>query len=95
MAESQLESLVGAATGEEFDPTSLDPTGSGAIVQAYNHKVCQAPAANATPPPAVVASSPDPVLAGKLYKLTNKKSGKDPHGTRWRNRGPRLYRPVG
>jgi hypothetical protein len=76
MAESQIESLVGAATGEEFDPTSLDPSGIGAIVQAYNHKVCQAPADNSTPPPPVAASSPDPVLAGKLYRLTNKKSGK-------------------
>ncbi|AKJ01230.1 Arabinogalactan endo-1,4-beta-galactosidase [Archangium gephyra] len=74
MAESQVESLVAAAAGEEFDPTSLDPSGIAAIVQAYNHKVCQAPAAISTPPPPVVTKT-QPVLPGKIYRLTNKKSG--------------------
>lgn len=75
LAESQVESLVAATAGEEYDPTSLDPTGIAAIVQAYNHKVCQAPAASSPPPPPVVTKTPQPILPGKIYRLTNKKSG--------------------
>ncbi len=44
LAQSQAELWATAlATGEDFDPADLDPTGIAAIVKAYNKPVCQAP----------------------------------------------------
>jgi len=38
----QMDNLANAATGQDFDFYSLDPTGIASVVQAYNHKICGA-----------------------------------------------------
>jgi hypothetical protein len=37
---NQMDNLANAATGQDFDFYSLDPTGIASVVKAYNHKVC-------------------------------------------------------
>jgi len=75
IAEAQVENLTNAAAGEEFDFTSLDPTGIAAIVVAYAHPICAVPTTTAVAPatPPTVVSKP--IVPGNLYKLINKKSG--------------------
>jgi hypothetical protein len=75
IAEAQVENLTNAAAGEEFDFTSLDPTGIAAIVTAYNHPVCAVPTTTATAPAPAPAVVTKPIVPGNLYKLINKKSG--------------------
>ncbi len=36
----QIDQVAGVASGDTWDPYSLDPTGVAAVVKAYNHKVC-------------------------------------------------------
>ncbi|QJR15385.1 hypothetical protein [Usitatibacter palustris] len=40
-SESQIENMANAATGQDFDFYSLDPTGIAPIVKAYNKKICK------------------------------------------------------
>jgi hypothetical protein len=40
LGEEQVKNLVNMASGEDFDPTSFDPTGISAIVNAYDHNTC-------------------------------------------------------
>ena len=40
LTEQQLQQASAAASGEDWDPYSLDPTGIAAIVKAYNHSTC-------------------------------------------------------
>ncbi len=37
---NQMDNLANAATGQDFDFYSLDPTGIASVVKAYNHKIC-------------------------------------------------------
>jgi len=39
---NQMDNLANAATGQDFDFYSLDPTGIASVVKAYNHKICGA-----------------------------------------------------
>jgi hypothetical protein len=41
LTENQIEQLALASTGEEFDYTSLDPSGIASLVKAYNHPICK------------------------------------------------------
>lgn len=40
LTENQIEELAKASVGEDFDYTSLDPTGIASLVKAYNYPVC-------------------------------------------------------
>src|SRR5690606_14441151 len=66
-----------AASGEDFDWASLDPTGIAAAVQAFNKPICVAPQMVAGPLPPTRAAATSPLarpavpniaLAGKLIK---------------------------
>lgn len=48
LAMSQLDNLTNLAAGEEFDPTSLDPTGIASMVKSFVKPVCGVPG-SATP----------------------------------------------
>jgi hypothetical protein len=48
VTENQLDNIVNAATGDDFDFTTLDPTGIASMVQSYNLPKCSKAAAAAT-----------------------------------------------
>jgi hypothetical protein len=75
ITEAQIENLANASVGEEFDFTSLDPTGIAAIVKSYTHPTCAVPTTTATAPAPAPAVAAKPIVPGNVYKLINKKSG--------------------
>ena len=58
----QVSNLTAMTAGEKFDFTSLDPTGIGAIVAAFNKPVCEMPPGSNLPVKA------NPKLAGQVVK---------------------------
>lgn len=58
----QVSNLTAMTAGEKFDFTSLDPTGIGAIVAAFNKPVCEMPPNSNQPVKA------NPKLAGQVVK---------------------------
>ena len=40
VTEAQAEQMARGAAGEDWDPSSLDPTGIAGLVQAYNKPIC-------------------------------------------------------